>query len=201
MQLKDLANISAGHPFRGKIPEAPGSGIIAVQMKDTSAQSGVDWSDCVETEPTGRRGDFLQAGDILVTARGNRNYAVLIDNTLNTIGKQAIAAPQFFVVRSNQHVALPDYLCWFLNQPPAQRHFDLNSEGTLTKALKRSALEEISIPVPDLAKQHAIVGLVKTLQHELDLIEQLRRNGEQILASIAKQLVSDQINDRTTNYR
>jgi restriction endonuclease S subunit len=201
MQLKYLANISAGHPFRGKIPEAPNSGIIAIQMKDASAQFGVNWSDCIETEPTGRRGDFLQAGDILVTARGNRNYAVLIDHTLNATGKQAIAAPQFFIVRTNSNHVLPDYLCWFFNQPPSQRYFDLNSEGTLTKALKRSALEEISIPVPDLAKQCAIVGLVKTLQHELQLIEQIRRNGEQMLAAIANQLVSDKVNDQTSNIQ
>lgn len=189
MQLKDLANISAGHPFRGKIPEAPGSGIIAVQMKDTSAQSGVDWSDCVETEPLGRRDDFLRVGDILVAARGNRNYAVLIDETLNTTAKQAVAAPQFFIVRADTPQMLPEYLCWFLNQPPSQRYFELNAEGTLTKAIKRNALEEIPIAVPELAKQQAIVYLANTLQKELRLIEQLRRNGEQLLASIANDLV------------
>jgi restriction endonuclease S subunit len=189
MQLKYLANISAGHPFRGKIPESPGSGIIAIQMKDTSAQSGVIWIDCIETEPTGRRDDFLRVGDILVAARGNRNYAVLIDETLNATGKQAIAAPQFFIVRTDVPQLLPEYLCWFLNQPPSQRYFDLNAEGTLTKAIKRNALEEIPIALPELAKQQAIVSLANTLQQELRLIEQLRRNGEQLLASIANDLV------------
>lgn len=189
MQLKHLATISAGHPFRGKIPESPGSGIVAVQMKDASILSGVTWADCIETEPTGRRDDCLQVGDILVAARGSRNYAVLIDNTLTATGKQAIAAPQFFIVRATAPQLLPEYLCWFLNQPPCQRYFELNSEGTLTKAIKRNALDEIPIAVPDLAKQQAIVGLANTLQQELRLIEQLRRNGEQLLASIANDLV------------
>lgn len=96
MKLKHLANISAGHPFRGKIPESPRSGIVVVQMKDASVQGFVNWDDCIETEPTGRRDDCLQIGDILVAARGSRNYAVLIDNSLTATGKQAIAAPQFF---------------------------------------------------------------------------------------------------------
>ena len=190
MKLKYLANISAGHPFRGKIPESPGSGIIAIQMKDTSVQSGVIWIDCIETEPTGRRDDFLQVGDILVAARGNHNYAVRIDEALNTTGKQAIAAPQFFVVRAHSPHLLPEYLCWFFNQPPSQRYFDLNAEGTLTKAIKRNALEEIPIAVPELAKQQAIVNLANVLQKELQLIEQLRHNGEQLLASIANDLVT-----------
>ncbi|MCX7205654.1 MAG: restriction endonuclease subunit S [Proteobacteria bacterium] len=191
MLLKYLANISAGHPFRGKIPESLGSGIVAVQMKDASSQDGVNWAECIETEPTGRRDDCLQVGDILVAARGNRNYAVHIDDTLNDTGKQAIAAPQFFIVRINASSILPEYLCWFLNQQPCQRYFDLNSEGTLTKAIKRNALEEIHIAIPSLDKQQAIVKLANTLKQELRLIEQLRRNGEQMLAAIAADLLAD----------
>ena len=191
MQLKHLANISAGHPFRGRIPESPGSGIVAVQMKDASTPDGVNWATCVETEPTGHRDDCLQVGDILVAARGSRNYAVLIDDALTASGKQAVAAPQFFIVRATAARLLPEYLCWFLNQPPCQRYFDLNAEGTLTKAIKRNALDQIPIAVPDLARQQAIVGLAHTLRQELRLIEQLRRNGEQLQAAMANQLAAD----------
>ncbi|AZN36731.1 restriction endonuclease subunit S [Iodobacter ciconiae] len=187
--LSDLANIAAGHPFRGKVPESPGSGVIAVQMKDASPQQGVSWAECVETEPAGRRDDWLQVGDILVAARGSHNYAVLIDDTLTTMGKLAVAAPHFFVVRVTHHGILPEYLCWFLNQQPSQRYFDLNSEGTLTKAIKRSALEATPIAIPPLNKQQIIIKLANTIKQELQLIEQLRRNGEQLLTSIANGLL------------
>ncbi|WP_222612697.1 restriction endonuclease subunit S domain-containing protein [Undibacterium rugosum] len=160
-------------------------------MKDASAQGFVNWDDCIETEPTGRRDDFLQVGDILVAARGSRNYAALIDSTLTITGKNAVAAPQFFIVRITAANLLPEYLCWFLNQPPSQRYFELNAEGTLTKAIKRNALDDIPIAVPDLARQQAIVGLANTLQQELRLIEQLRRNGEQMLAAIANELAKN----------
>lgn len=191
MHLRNLAHITAGHPFRGKIPESPGSGIVAVQMKDTSSQDGVNWTECLETEPTGRRDDYLQVGDILVAARGSRNYAVLIDETLTSTGKQAVAAPHFFIVRATTANIRPEFLCWFLNQQPSQRYFDLNSEGTLTKALKRNALDEIHIAVPAIDKQQAIIDLANTLKQELRLIEQLRRNGEQMLAAIAADLLDD----------
>ncbi|QBJ78385.1 restriction endonuclease subunit S [Aquitalea sp. USM4] len=191
LRMKDLARISAGHPFRGKIIESRGSGVVAVQMKDASVLDNVNWAECIETEPTGHRNDYLQIGDILVAARGSHNYAVLIDATLTVIGKQAIAAPQFFIVRVAKNKILPEYLCWFLNQPPCQRYFNLNAEGTLTKAIKRSALDEMPIVVPSMARQHTIVGLTHTLQQELRLIEQLRRNNEQMQAAIANQLAAD----------
>jgi hypothetical protein len=193
MQLKHLGSISAGHPFRGKIPESPGSGILAVQMKDASESLRINWATCVETEPLGRRDDGLQVGDILIAARGNHNYAVLIDDSLTATGRQALAAPQFFILRITTTLILPEYLCWFINQPPCQRYFELNAEGTHTKALKRNALEETPIVVPSLSKQHAIIGLANTLQQELQLIEQLRRNGEHLLATIARQLSSELI--------
>ena len=188
--LAKIANIAAGHPFRGKVPESPGSGIVAVQMKDASPQYGVNWAECVETELAGRRDDGLRVGDILVAARGSRNYAVLIDDTLATTGKQAVAAPHFFVVRVTNKSILPEYLSWFLNQQTSQRYFDLNSEGTLTKAIKRSALEAIPIAIPPLNKQQIIIKLANTIKQELQLIEQLRRNGEQLLTSIANDLIN-----------
>ncbi|MGL4604508.1 MAG: restriction endonuclease subunit S, partial [Iodobacter sp.] len=142
------------------------------------------------TELAGRRDAGLRVGDILVAARGSRNYAVLIDDTLATTGKQVVAAPHFFVVRVTNKSILPEYLCWFLNQPPGQRYFDLNSEGTLTKAIKRSALDNMPIAIPPLIKQQIIIQLANTIKQELQLIEQLRRNGEQLLTSIANDLIN-----------
>lgn len=190
LTLITIATISAGHPFRGKIPEAPGSGVLAVQMKDTSPHDGIRWADCVETELSGRRDEGLRVGDILVAARGSRNYAVLIDGSLATTGKQAVAAPHFYIVRVTSPAILPEFLAWFLNQQPCQRYFELNAEGTLTKSIKRSALEATSIAIPPLKKQQAIIGLANSLKQELELIEQLRRNGEQMLSAIAADLLA-----------
>ncbi|MBF4359683.1 restriction endonuclease subunit S, partial [Vibrio anguillarum] len=55
MKLKQIATINAGYPFRGKIPEVPGSAVVAVQMKDVSLTEGIRWSDCLETTLPGKR--------------------------------------------------------------------------------------------------------------------------------------------------
>lgn len=189
MKLKQIATINAGYPFRGKIPEVPGSAVVAVQMKDVSLTEGIRWSDCLETELTGKREpDYLTTGDILVAARGSHNYAVQVDQALATIGKQAVAAPHFFVISLKKKNILPEFLVWLLNQTPAQRYFEQNAEGSLTKSIRRSVLEEAPIVVPPLTKQRAIISMAATLRDEHKLIQKLVSNGERMMSAIAKDL-------------
>lgn len=189
MKLKQIATINAGYPFRGKIPEVPGSAMVAVQMKDVSLTEGIRWSDCLETELTGKREpDYLTAGDILVAARGSHNYAVQVDLALATIGKQAVAAPHFFVISLKKADILPEFLVWLLNQTPAQRYFEQNAEGTLTKSIRRSVLEDAPVVVPPLAKQRVIISMAATLREEHKLIQKLISNGERMMSAIAKGL-------------
>ena len=189
MKLKQIATINAGYPFRGKIPEVPGSAMVAVQMKDVSLTEGIRWSDCLETELTGKREpDYLTTGDILVAARGSHNYAVQVDQALATIGKQAVAAPHFFVISLKKKDILPEFLVWLLNQTPAQRYFEQNAEGTLTKSIRRSVLEDVPVVVPPLAKQRTIISMATTLRDEHKLIQKLVSNGERMMSAIAKDL-------------
>ncbi|RLT91619.1 MULTISPECIES: restriction endonuclease subunit S [unclassified Ketobacter] len=188
MKLKQIATINAGYPFRGKIPEQPGSPVVAVQMKDASPMEGVNWPSCVPTALTGKRSpQYLHPGDILVAARGSRNYATQIDHALPP-GMQAVAAPHFFVVSLQQPGILPDYLTWLLNQGPLQRYFDQNAEGTLTKSIRRSVLEDAPVVIPALPRQQAIIQLANTLRAEQRLIQQLLHNGERMMSSIANDL-------------
>lgn len=186
MQLSQVANISAGYPFRGKIPNVPGSPVIVVQMKDVYPSEGIRWADCTETELTGKRApDFLCEGDILIAARGNHNYAVQVDGRLAAAGKQAVAAPHFFVVRLKGKELGADFLTWLLNQTPSQRYFEQNAEGSLSKSIRRSVLEQAPIVIPPLAKQRALVAMAYTLAQEQRLAQQLIESGERMMNAIA----------------
>jgi len=189
MKLKQIATINAGYPFRGKIPEAAGSSVVAVQMKNVSLTEGIRWSDCLPTELTGKREpDYLTPGDILVAARGSHNYAISVDQTLASLGKQAVAAPHFFIVRLKKKDILPEFIVWLLNQTPAQRYFEQNAEGTLTKSIRRSVLEDAPVVVPPFARQRAIIAMANALREEQRLIQQLIRNGERMMSAIASDL-------------
>jgi hypothetical protein len=187
--LRDISTIVAGHPFRGKIPHVPCSGIAVVQMKDVSPRDGVNWQGCIETELQGRgNGTWLESGDILVAARGSSNYAILIDLPPNT-ALQALAAPHFYLVRCKRKQVVPEFLVWLLNQRPCQRYFEQNAEGTLTKSIRRTVLEETHIALPSLARQATIVGLANTLKREEQALEKLIRNNEKLLSAVADDLL------------
>jgi len=187
LKLADLATISAGHPFRGKIPEQSGSGIRAVQMKDISIEQGVCWDSVVETELAGKKQpDWLMNGDILFAARGSRNYAILI----NQVSGQVVSAPHFYILRVNGQSLLPEFLVWQLNQKSLQNYFDRAAQGSFTKSIKRSILEGAEITVPPLDTQKQIVGLHTTLLQEKMLYAQLSVNADKLMNSIASKLVT-----------
>lgn len=191
MKLSDISTITAGYPFRGKVPEIADSRVIAVQMKNVDQNGEIDWLDCVETKLTGKREPYwLKTGDILVAARGSHNYAAMVSKDIEKFKFKALAAPHFFVVSTHHQDVKPEYLAWLLNQSPCQRYFSQNSEGTLTKSIRRIVLENAPIAVPSLDKQSNIINLARTIRQEKQTIEQLLQNGERMLNAIATDLLS-----------
>lgn len=188
MLLKDIVSTKAGYPFRGAITVIPNAVVRVVQMKDTFVDQAIEWSACITTElPSQRSADFLSENDILFTARGTKNYAVLVDAAVAYY--QAVAAPHFYVLRLTTPSVLPAFLAWWLNQYPSQQYFQREAEGSVTKSIRRSVLENTSIVAPSLGKQHAIIGLANTLKQERQLAEQLRHNGERLMNAIANDLL------------
>jgi restriction endonuclease S subunit len=187
LKLSKLATIAAGHPFRGRIPEKSGSGILAIQMKDVSVEEGIFWPSVIETELTGKKQpDWLRRGDILFAARGLHNYAVLMDEDKPHV----VASPHFYILRVKDAALLPEFLAWQLNQKPLQKYFERSAEGTLTKSVRRLVLADAPMTVPPLERQQQILCLHETIMHEKALYSELIRNGERVMNSIASQLVT-----------
>lgn len=186
--LSEITNISAGHPFRGKIPEKSGSDIRVVQMKNISSGSGVCWDAVIETELTGKKEpNWLMDGDVLFVARGSRNYAAIVDQLKGKV----VGAPHFYILRVEDQLLLPEFLVWQLNQKPMQNYFDRAAEGSFTKSLRRSALEKALITVPPIKKQKQILRLNKTLLQETRLYAELAQNADKLMNSIARELIAD----------
>ena len=188
INLNQVCDISSGYPFRGKIEESNESNVKVIQMKDVSLDKPINWSECLTVELNGRRApDYLRSGDILFVARGNRNYAVQIDEIPEDT--QAVASPHFFVIGVQDTSLTPDFLTWFLNQTPCQNYFEQNAEGTMAKSIRRSVLEQTPIAIPSLQKQAAIVKLHKShIQHNY-VIQQLLANSNQMMSAIATDLM------------
>jgi hypothetical protein len=188
VQLIHVSTITSGHPFRGSVPEKPGSGIRVVQMKNISPHLTVDWDTTIESESVALgQPKWIQQGDILVAGRGNRNYAVLIDQPPANV----LASPHFFVISVITQIVLPEFLAWQLNQEPIQRYFAGESEGTLTKSIRRKALDETPIAVPSIQKQHQIIGLQAAVRQKRQIYERLMRSEDALMAGIAAELLHE----------
>jgi len=187
LDLIDISTISAGYPFRGKISEAVGSDVRVIQMKDIDAGYSVRWDAVIKTQLTGRQNpNWLQHGDILFAARGQRNYAAMIDAETNQFN--IIAAPQFFIIRLNSANVLPEYLTWFLNQSATQRYFLSNAEGSTTPSIRRTVLEATPLIIPSLAQQKVIIELAKIIKKEKEIAEKIIGNGERLLQCLLTEM-------------
>ena len=199
-KLSNISDISVGYPFRGAMNEVQGTGIYVIQMKNISEKEGLDWSNCIEIQLTGKqKPDYLKAGDILFVSRGSHNYAVTIEMIPDN--KKVVASPYIFVIRLNTNRLLPKYLSWLLNQRPCQRHFMREAEGSVTKNIRRNALENTPITIPTLAKQQTIIKLAKQLKQEQHILNQLIHNGDTMMNTIANDLFHEPITTDKTRLR
>lgn len=175
-----------GYPFRGAVEEVRNGEVGVVQIKNADPERGIDWSELVRTNLPGRRKpDWLQAGDVLFTARGGRNVAIHVDQAPG----QVVCAPHFYLLRTLDQRVLPAYLAWYINEDPAQRYLAQSAEGSVITSIRRAVLEALPVPVPSLERQHLIVDLVAAARREKQLTEQLIRNREQQLTLVARGLL------------
>ncbi|MDO9232628.1 MAG: restriction endonuclease subunit S [Methylotenera sp.] len=189
IKLKWVSSIVPGHPFRGSIPMSSDSGVKVVQMKDLKENGQVDWSATAEVSiETKKTLDWLSDGDILFAARSTRNIASLIENCPPNI----LAAPYFYVIRLNHKKVLPKFLVWQLNQGPLQKYFQREAEGSMTKSIKKSSLEEVEIAVPSIDAQQKIINMAEIFEREKKICQKLINNGESIMNSIAVNILNKQ---------
>ena len=186
VQLKAVAQAHLGYPFRGAVKAIPKGEVAVVQIKIADPERGVDWPSVVRTELAGRKQpDWLQPGDVLFAARGNRNVAIHLD----TVPDSAVCAPQFYLLRVKGDRIIPAYLAWYINQLPAQRYFAQSAEGTLVTSIRRAVLEALPVPLPSLERQQLIVKLGDAFRREKLLTEKLLLNREQQLRLVATGLM------------
>jgi hypothetical protein len=187
--LKEIAHIRAGHPFRGRIESLADGAARVIQMKDVDPVQGVSWGELAATELTGRKEpDWLKPGDVLFAARGNRYYALLLDD----VPFDAVPSPHFFhlTVKPGAKV-LPAFLAWQINQEPAQQYLQKSSHGSMVQAINRQVLDDMPIAMLPLPQQEIVVRLQNAWRQELRLFQTLTENTQRTMTGIARQLMRD----------
>jgi restriction endonuclease S subunit len=186
VMLRDIADIRSGHPFRGTIKQYENGDVNVVQVRDTEATGEINPYSAVKTIlSTKKQPDWLQNGDVLFVAKGAKHYSVLVDN----IPERTVCSPHFFVVRLKhafKGVILPEFLCWQLNQQPAQRYFKATAEGSMYLSIRRQVIEDAPIKVFTLEKQRQLAAMHRCGVKEQKVLQKLIENRQHQLAAIAR---------------
>ncbi|MEG6425089.1 restriction endonuclease subunit S [Enterobacter hormaechei] len=186
-KLGQIAGIRSGHTLRGAITPDPEGDVRLLQIKDFDE----DWQFNDKALPTvvweqRIAPPFLEQGEIVVAARGNRNLAVVYRGQV-----PVVATSQFLIIslKRNEREIIPEYLCWLLNHPMIQQWF--HRSGTNIQLITKSALLDVDIPVTPIETQLQLIKLQRAWQKEDDIISKLQINRHQLELGILQKLLKD----------
>lgn len=188
--LGDCASISAGFPFRGSVDALARGPVAVIQMRNVEDSAGVDWSALTKVQlPSKRNPDLLGPGDVILTTRGRRNFAL----ALADLPTPAVCSPHFFVIRVRQGFALmPEFLAWQINQKPAQEHFQQSATGSFILNLTRGAVASLPITIPPMHTQAMALELAIAAKRESALLQALIESRQLQIDAVANQILNSE---------
>jgi restriction endonuclease S subunit len=86
-----------------------------------------------------------------------------------------VAAGSLFILTPNPSRVVADYLVFFLNLPTTQAALRQLATGSTIPNLRRSAIEQLALPLPSLADQHKLVGLSRLVRQDEHVSPRHRR--------------------------
>lgn len=163
--------LSSGYSFRGKIKHVYNGGVRVIQLKDFQDNYSFIGDECYLVDSDKIKSKYyLEAGDILFTAKGTNNFA-LVFNNINEM--PTIASSALFILKINSDLAIPDYVAWYINQSKVQNYFKTNEAGTYNTSINKTTLEETPIALPSIEIQTKIAKIANLHTKELTLSNNL----------------------------
>ncbi|WP_298936873.1 restriction endonuclease subunit S [uncultured Ruegeria sp.] len=155
MKLSAICDVQSGYTARTRLNPTSKGGVPAVQLRDLQGEDDFDPAEASQYAlgPSFER-YWAGAGDVLFRSRGERNTAVSV--APDSKGA-AVAILPLIVLRPDPSLADGRYIAWYINQRPAQLHFDKYARGTRLRMIPKGCLDSLEVPLPDLATQQRIV--------------------------------------------
>jgi len=186
MKVLDLATLRIGSPFRERIVHQPGGAYRVVQGKDVGTDGALNLEGMVRIAAVPGRGppDVLAAGELVLQTRGLSYRAAVVPQHAPPM----VAAGSLFILRPDPDRISADYLVFFLNLPATQATLRQHATGSTIPNLRRSAIEEVQVPLPSLSDQQQLVALSQLVRRQADIEERLNslRLQELHLLAIAR---------------
>ena len=193
-KLQDLVAIDSGYSFRGAIEDSLNGHCCVLQA--SNIKQGLVGGLLAQVDlPKLNDRHIVRGGDIVLSNRGNFK-AGLIDNdglAYAVAAKHdlpAIIASSLFRLRVlDSSGLLPDYLVLWFNSSLGQQSLEGLSLGAAIKNITKSALKDLSIHVPSLAKQQQVVAIYRNSQQRQQLYKRQLELQQQIADAAIKQLI------------
>ena len=186
VRLKEIANISSGATFRGRLQSVLNAEWAVIQMKDLSSDNGVVFKEAHKIDGRYPSSVILQKGDLIFRSRGQVNTAALVESECEKV----ICAAPLIRIRPDQQKVIPEYLRWYINQLTAQNYLRSRAKGTTVQMISKQALDQMEILLPPMEQQRLIAEYCKLSAQESRLLNQLSSKCEAYNNSILMQLAS-----------
>lgn len=181
-RLRDIATISVGYQFRGKIEPDPKGNVLVIQIRDIDESHRIHPEAVVTTTVDRPDSYFLRDGDVLFLSRGHRLFATVFRHSPENV----VAASYFFVLRVSSELVRPEYLGWCINQPELQEEMRPYMRGSHMPLISKTDFQDLTIPVPSLLIQDKIVRLNDLLVRERELTNQLEDKMASLVHAISQ---------------
>ena len=179
-KISEIADVVSGLYLQ----PAPYGDVCYLQIKDLLSESPEKTASKVILSSKNER-YLLAKGDLLFAGKGTTYLCKVFDLDI-----PAIASTTLYIIRLTSKDILPDYLCWYLNQPSVMAMMKAQQVGTGTPLIHKQVVEDFEIPVPNLETQQRIVELAKLQVREKELYQAIAEKRQ----LIANQLIMNKLN-------
>ena len=157
--LSEIAEVFSGVYLQAE----PYGDVSYLQIKDLFSESPEKTASKVTLSPKNER-YLLAKDDLLFAGKGTTYLCKVFDLDI-----PSIASTTLYIIRLASKDILPDYLCWYLNQPSVIAVIKAQQVGTGTPLIHKQVVENFEVPIPDIDTQRQIVELAKLQAREKEL--------------------------------
>jgi restriction endonuclease S subunit len=187
--IRNLAEIQIGYQLREK-PKADEAGEIRlIQLKDINASRthlALSEETVLFDPERSIEKQLLKEGDVLFMGKGSKPFACPVHG----LPSPAVATGMFFILRPDTKRVLPEYLAWALNREDNLRKLLVSSgTGVAMPVIRRSVLEEFSIPLPPMETQKIIGELLRLSDEEQELMIELAEQKKTLMQAVCRKLM------------
>lgn len=181
--VADLASIRSGSPFRERIVHEPDGRFRVVQGKDIGSDGTLGLDGMVRLSEIPGKGmpDVLRAGEVALQTRGSSYRAAVVPRS----DIPMVAAGSLYVLAPDASRIDPEFLVFYLNLPGTQATLRQLATGSTILNLRRSAVEHLEVPLPELSDQRRLIELGRLVRKQSDIAERLNQLRLQELHALA----------------